>query len=69
MEIPGCIVETKRLSLRPFAAADALQLHTILADPQVVLSTNPSFVPSLEQVEAFIERSRRQWEREDFGSG
>ena len=67
MEIPGCIVETKRLSLRPFVAADALQLHTILADPQVVLSTNPRFVPSLEQVEAFIEGSRRQWEREDFG--
>jgi RimJ/RimL family protein N-acetyltransferase len=57
---------TERLLLRPFARTDAEALHAVFSDPRVTASTNPGFVPTLDQVRAFIGRCEREWEEHAF---
>jgi RimJ/RimL family protein N-acetyltransferase len=65
MNIPT--VTTSRLTLRPFAEADADPLHRILGNSDVLrYFPNPN-APSLEQVQRFIARQLAHWQDHSFG--
>jgi ribosomal-protein-alanine N-acetyltransferase len=54
--------ETQRLVLRPFAQADAAELHRILNQDDVLKYFPGPGSPSLEKVERFVEKQMRQWD-------
>jgi ribosomal-protein-alanine N-acetyltransferase len=60
-------VQTARLTLRPFAAADAVPLHRILSEEGVLRYFPGPQPPDLARVERLIERQLRHWEEHDHG--
>jgi len=60
MEIPT--FETQRVVLRPFADADAPELHRILNQRDILKYFPGPGSPSLEQAERFVAKQIRLWE-------
>lgn len=65
IEIPT--LTTSRLLLRPFDRADARPLHSILAQENILQYFPGSSTPSLERVEALVERQLTHWETHGYG--
>ncbi|MGD8597579.1 MAG: GNAT family N-acetyltransferase [Anaerolineae bacterium] len=65
MTIPT--IQTSRLTLRPFAAADAVPLHRILAQEGVLRYFPTPGPPALDRVERLIDRQLRHWAEHGHG--
>ena len=58
---------TSRLTLRPFTPADAVPLHRILNQPNIMQYFPTTSAPDMERVENLIERQIAQWKEHALG--
>jgi len=65
MEIPT--LRTDRLTLRPFDAGDALPLYHILRQDGILRYFPTTVGPSLDRVEALVERQLAHWQEHGLG--
>lgn len=61
-------LQTPRLILRPFAPADAPELHRIYHAEGVLRYFPVAGPPSLEKVERFVTRQAEHWEKHGYGN-
>jgi [ribosomal protein S5]-alanine N-acetyltransferase len=60
-------IETKNLILRPLRPEDAIRLHGISQDEEVMRYFPGAGLPSVERMERFIHRQLEHWEKYGWG--
>lgn len=60
-------IETERLKLRMFSPDDAVYVHNIWTDKDVVRYIDPDFKPTLEETQQSMVRMRQHWINRGFG--
>jgi RimJ/RimL family protein N-acetyltransferase len=65
IEIPS--IATNRLLLRAFTPQDAVPLHRILGEPDILRYFPRGQAPSMEQVERLVARQLQHWQERGYG--
>jgi ribosomal-protein-alanine N-acetyltransferase len=65
--IADIVIQTPRLTLRPWTLADAPALFTILQEKDILLYFPPTEPRTLEQVQRYILFHQRHWQQRGYG--